>query len=631
MRSKRHMRGFLVLPAAFGRSPTPVAAALALAIGAVVLSTPVAAQYELGDGTGLDRNLQRGSGGVNAPKLRNTYGVYSDAVVTGNVPGLSRFRGRVDYPAASEFRDRLGSDDLFDFNRRAYRPTGGVQRAYGQPAYDPYGGARVDPGAFDSARYLLRSGAGATTGGVSGAGSSFGPDVDVRRNDLGALKNYEQQRQRLNRPRLRTSQAASYSRHVLAVGRDEAGRRLRIETSPLRGVVTYGEAGLRGRGDAAADPGAGEAGGPIGEGPGDGGPGVDPGGLDPGRGDPTAPGADPVDPREMTLAERRRAEARVASAVYLEPRRLMLAERLGAALDDPRRAADRGEGWERVTPRASRVTLDEAVDRVLSGEMADDPSAGAEAPGGREGDGDGERPPSDPYERLLWDIRQRYAVPGEADGEAEGGEGASESDGGEESDGGASDRAIEKLDYELPAVESLAGATEARLKEAMAKAERRMGAGRYLDAADAYEQGLVYRQGYPPARVGRAHAYLGAGMFSTAAGLLRSTLADHPEMIAARYAPPLLPDAERRAALKKKLAARAEKLSNDVDAPLLLAYLAYQGRDAEAAAAELARLNQRAGGDTLVRLLSRIWSDPADAPERKATPQATSGEAAEEQ
>lgn len=576
--------------------PANIPRSLACVLAAAVLSLCPGigvAQYQLGDGRGLDNNLQRGSGGVNAPKLRNTQGLYSDAVVTGNVTGLARFRGDISYPASSEFRGQLGSDDLFDFNRRAYQPTDGVRRLYG--GLPSNNALRPDLASGTGSQILLRSGAGATTGGVTGQYQPYGPDVDVRRNDLGAIQQFRIEQQRLNRPRLGYGEAASYSRHVLAVQQDQAGRRLQVETSPLRGLVMArygfeGEAQPADGTEADADPtqradGAQRL-----------------GGTQAIAGRP-APGAE-GDAETLTRAQQRREQLRRSTAQYLEPRRLALADRLGAGL----------VGGQRLEPGATgEVPLDRAVDRVLTLR----PEGQGEAGQAR---GDEAEAPTDPYERLLWEIRERYALPddqGQRDdqGEAGDGEPAEGEDDPAADDAGAAgadvlDRAVGKLDYDLPARKTLAGADDENLKRAMGKAEQKLAEGSYFAAADAYEEALVYQPGYPPARIGRAHAYLGAGMFGSAARVLRSTLRDHPELIAARYDQPLLPDDKRLAQLRKSLDDRAGAFEKDTAAPFLLAYLAYQQGEGESVAKHLSNLNQRADNDTLLPLLRRIWTGP---------------------
>jgi hypothetical protein len=94
------------------------------------------AQYALGDGRGLDANLRFGSGGSNgggrdaALSGRIIPGRYADAVVTGSVGGLSRFRGDLGYRAAGDFSATTGSDDLHLFNLRS-SPVGLSGRSSG--------------------------------------------------------------------------------------------------------------------------------------------------------------------------------------------------------------------------------------------------------------------------------------------------------------------------------------------------------------------------------------------------------------------------------------------------------------------------------------------------------------------
>ena len=85
---------------------------------AFFLAAAGSALAQVGTGHALDRNLQRGSGGMNRPgpsfsdELR-----FRNAVVTGNAPGGFHFRGDVGYRAPGEFEGRLGSDALFGFRR----------------------------------------------------------------------------------------------------------------------------------------------------------------------------------------------------------------------------------------------------------------------------------------------------------------------------------------------------------------------------------------------------------------------------------------------------------------------------------------------------------------------------------
>src|SRR5215471_6059992 len=76
----------------------------------------------------LDRNLQVGSGGVNAPGRDFKKELeFRNAIVTGNAAGGISFRGDVGYRAPGEFFGHLGSNDLFAFRRdSALSGLGGV-------------------------------------------------------------------------------------------------------------------------------------------------------------------------------------------------------------------------------------------------------------------------------------------------------------------------------------------------------------------------------------------------------------------------------------------------------------------------------------------------------------------------
>lgn len=89
------------------------------------------AQHAVGDGHGLDANLQVGSDGRNAP-VRDIQSIirFNNAVVTGNAPYGRSFRGNVGYLASGDFRASLGSNDLFVPMREAAQSTligGGIR------------------------------------------------------------------------------------------------------------------------------------------------------------------------------------------------------------------------------------------------------------------------------------------------------------------------------------------------------------------------------------------------------------------------------------------------------------------------------------------------------------------------
>lgn len=100
---------------------SPARFALAAILTALAGSSSAFAQGALGDGRGLDRNLQQGVGRVN-PQGRDyaAEARFRNAIVTGNVAGGASFRGNVGYTAADDFRGVLGSNQQFGFSRDSY-------------------------------------------------------------------------------------------------------------------------------------------------------------------------------------------------------------------------------------------------------------------------------------------------------------------------------------------------------------------------------------------------------------------------------------------------------------------------------------------------------------------------------
>ena len=94
--------------------------ALYVVVAALLVSIPgrLCGQQALGDGRALDNSLRVGSGGKNTPQPKANYSA-RNAVITGNVAGLSYFHGNVPYRAPGEFHGNLGSNRLFRFHARS--------------------------------------------------------------------------------------------------------------------------------------------------------------------------------------------------------------------------------------------------------------------------------------------------------------------------------------------------------------------------------------------------------------------------------------------------------------------------------------------------------------------------------
>jgi len=536
------------------------------------LATGAPAQYQLGDGRGLDNNLQQGSGGTNAPRVRNNAGAFADAIITGNVTGLGSFRGEIDYGAPSEFRDELGSDDNFSFYRQSYDSAAPLRnRALGRR--NVFGGGPNPRTLYGrDQNVLLRSGVGATLGEVTGQQNRFG-GIPSRSRDHSPLSDYQtfsRSGDAFNR------RGALFSEQRLAVSRDQTGRALEVTSSPLMGV------NIRTLEPAPDDR--------------------------PTLIDPTvAPSefgevqAEPDDdPRLTGLLDERQsdrvdARGRPIRETQLVAQPVALGERLGTQVLASRFVD------ETQPPEAGEDLV--AVSRSLRTLL--EPAEKAE-------DGEGE-PEQDVYRSILDRIRQQADEPAEDDPEAA----VEEAEPGEgrrvpsvlAERNAIIDEALAKLDYEIDPIESLAGGSKSLFNDAMRQAEQFMRDGRYFDAETTYNRALRLKPGYPMALVGRAHAQLGAGVFVSSARTLRGLFNNHPELIAARYAHPILPDDERLDTLADRLDAQLQANPVATGPALLWAYIAYQQRDARALGEALFQIQKRDPNDPLLPLLQRIWGN----------------------
>ncbi|MHC4981834.1 MAG: hypothetical protein ACYTF6_01535 [Planctomycetota bacterium] len=82
-------------------------------------------------GRALDANYGVGTGGVNTARPTSSFD--SQLYITGQVTGLSRFRGRVGYAAPEELRSNIPSSALDSFRRQSV----GLEEAIGSEVYRP--------------------------------------------------------------------------------------------------------------------------------------------------------------------------------------------------------------------------------------------------------------------------------------------------------------------------------------------------------------------------------------------------------------------------------------------------------------------------------------------------------------
>lgn len=168
---------------------------------------------------------------------------------------------------------------------------------------------------------------------------------------------------------------------------------------------------------------------------------------------------------------------------------------------------------------------------------------------------------------------------------------------------------LDRLNYDLPALNTLAGDGEGRRVQQMKEAEAELASGRYFEAERVYRQVLGATPNDPLARIGLIHSQLGAGLIRSAALNLRSLFEQNPEVIAARYEKNLLPDQDRLNWVRGELERMLDSPEGGADAAIMLAYLGYQVESRQLVRYGLATAQARAPRDTLVPVLRHIWLD----------------------
>jgi hypothetical protein len=177
-------------------------------------------------------------------------------------------------------------------------------------------------------------------------------------------------------------------------------------------------------------------------------------------------------------------------------------------------------------------------------------------------------------------------------------------------------RALEALRERRTDVDTLAGGapeSSAIFNEHMEIGQRWLEEARWFDAEERFAAALSIDRDSIEARVGRIHAQLGGGMFTSAALNLRTLLRDYPELTSVRYDEKLLPRAERREQIVAALRERAAETGGPaLDASILLAFLGFQADDQAMITEALDRIEQlraEAGEEptSLEVFLRRVW------------------------
>lgn len=508
---------------------------------------PASAQNALGAGGKLDKNSQRGSGGVNnavqddiqqSLMLRN-------AIVTGNAPGGLSFRGSVGYVGEREFRGELGSDDLFSFRRDSL--------------YSGISGLGIRGTDALQYQFALTTGSAppsAIAGSLAISRDSFAPTVGGLGADTGAVPSNQGPIRRLDPDfqqnaagtglwRLRSTSGyltdKSLASSYVGTIQSTDGTSYDLTASPLEGirattvpVVSPGAAALRSPAVSSTQ-----------------------NLIDRLRLDPAAPltGAG-LTGHEQILSKLRdiytpaAPEQREPSALVEQI--LLQNERLRSYI----------EGITQTTP----LDLPEGQTPPEPAPELDDEDLS-------------------PRERMLRDFERLEIDPAVIQALRE------------------SATLVEDLTAQASPQDRDFYAVH------MSQGQRSLAEGNYFDAEARFALALSIRPGDPTAAIARVHAQIGAGLSLSASANLRETFTQNPTMTTARYAPGLIPpdarlrdSAERLRALSDGSGLRARQSA------LVLAYVGYHLRDDALVKQGLDRLELESE-DRLAALLRLVWLD----------------------
>jgi len=585
-----------------------------IAAGAALLwAGPVWGQQRSGEsGRALDANPRAGSGGVNEPVRQPDYQRRND-IVTGNVSGGFQFRDRVDYGAPNEFRDQLGSDDLFEFRARS------LPSAPGQVSQPDRRGTAGGP------QSVYRS-----FSGQPGQGRAPQRSTQIEGQRLGQTFNPAQasQGQTLQQGVIDGDGLGIFDQQQPG----EFGALPELEMSPLLGVRQREQSGLLDSDDQVTRPQVEEPDQASDRWP------DEPSGevsrldlqlrptLDEGqrveeaglferevfeRRRQEAPGSflgrqiqgywREEETRPQTLDQRiqqqqdqmfgrlRQRQPAADDAAYQNVLEAMEAPRDGRAPEEASEPSaevldfeEPGEETVAEAERQRRDALAEAFDLDDKDEAAEDPVAGRRLPAEP---GEGKQAPEDPAERRKQDVAQM----------------------------------LEELDYDMGPLQTLAGQQENRVNEAIQRAEQKLNEGEYFTAERLYRQLVTDAPNRPLLRAGLVHAQLGAGMIRSAALNLRSLFDEHPEVIAVRYGKGLLPPDSRLQWIQQELQRMIQEEEDSPQPGLMLAYLGHQVESRQLVRYGLATAASRSPKDPLLPVLRRIWLDePAGETEDEA-------------
>jgi hypothetical protein len=163
-------------------------------------------------------------------------------------------------------------------------------------------------------------------------------------------------------------------------------------------------------------------------------------------------------------------------------------------------------------------------------------------------------------------------------------------------------------------ISSLADGVDAKAKilhDILAAGDDALKQGKYKNAIDQYGSAIRVAPNNMLFMLGRANAEIGGGYYAQAEMDIRRAVFADPTVLMARFDLSAMMDANRLQFAQKDL----QDLTKDASASrpwFLLAYLAYNAGDTNAAASDLQEAKKRSGStnDPVIRLMEKYWSLP---------------------
>lgn len=572
----------------------------ALAIACLLACAGAAsAQNALGDGRALDRNLHANDGRINptGTDIRDQIR-FNNAVITGNAANGKSFRGGVGYRAVDEFGGRLGSDDLFSFRRDS-------------AASNPFGtGVR----GTDAVRYQFAGTTGQNVPSYLSQSRTYGRDSAAVSGSPSLLRST-------------SDYLTSQSTRPSFVGSriDEQGYEFTAKASPLSGLSWVRSARPVVRIARPEDRINADDLGAVRKAPSEQEP------IDSSRQIPGATGFETTTPGLTSPFDREtygvtRAPSGKVEALRTDAHaRVYEAFQTALGSETPTGRSPKPAEGAPVTPADARTgdttktvvdnSIDAQLERLRSGLRGDSaPTGSARSPLGEAQGAEAPTPAAQPFKpetglkgilKSSESTRSNSTQPNSTrPGTAQASRGEKTGDKvGAGADAGPKDvRTLSTGQTLNPTLnQALRSTGNIRLdqlakREApppkgvvnqpayialMEQGEAALVEGRYFDAEDRYTRAMAALPGDAMAKIGRAHAQLGAGLYLSAAANLRSVFADSPELLGASFGERLIPTAARTEFIAKSLREEIDRGGSALgrDGGFLLGYLGHLRAD----------------------------------------------------